>query len=401
MTLAEKIAKGQKMVLHAMDVLDPSGWNTNYYKKKFADMSDAEFVSFCKTGIVRMYVEYDVNDPKIENGLELCKEYGCDPMEYVTLPFLYKDPDTGEELISDKKCLVLDIKVKRLHQIVTKENSSSSSISERDAKTNQATGDSKSAMISDTEVAMMVARGYKKTITEMMTVRADHTGSKEEFYTNIRQTGKSNIPDSINKPENKTVIPMLHFHYIGAGLLTDLIEDDVERYNESYDTTLKPILYSEFFDFFKKNSEKDIEKSVFIPIAKEPLDNQMNILSAIVAYIDKVIIDESNKSSDYNSKTIVTQEMLKKDNLVMLASTMEANSFNENAAVNGEKVKSGLCNINGYILNIVYQNTGISDNKVLIIYLMFKNNDKSEHSPVINYMDITEDVMSIVKSMKK
>lgn len=396
MTLQEKINKGKKMVIHAMDVLDSTGWNSNYYKKKFNDMSDEEFVSFCKTGIVRMYVEYDVNDASLENGIKLCEEYGVSPMEYVTLPFLYIDDETGEELISDKKCLVIDIKVKRLHQIITKENSSSSTISERDAKTNQASGDSKSAMLSDTEVAMMVARGYKKTITEMMTVRADHTGSKEEFYTSIRQTGKASLPDSINRPENKTVVPMLHFYYLGAGLLTDLIEDDVERYNESYGDMFKPMLYSEFFDFFKKNSEKDIEKSVFLPITTKLFDNQDNILASIAAYIESVVKDDSNKSDEFNSKTLVSSNMYKKDDIVMLAATMEVSSFNENAAVKNDKTRAGLCNINNTIVTILYKN-----DKVLEIYLMFKNTNTSDDSPVINYMIITKDVMEVAKSMKK
>ena len=213
----------KKRIFDIIDRLDKSGKNHKIYNDLFNNMSDKEFISFCKTGTVRLFTSAYDDEPKLEDALKTCEYMGVPVMEPCTIPFLHSDSEDGD-LYADKECLVLPVTYRRLEQLISKENSSATSISHRNDN-NQVVGDSKAAVLSDVEVAMLVARGADKLIQEMLTFRADHTGSKEEAYSNIRNTGETNLPDSINDPTNKTALQKLHWFYVGMGLSTDIIED--------------------------------------------------------------------------------------------------------------------------------------------------------------------------------
>lgn len=390
-SLTDRLNLAKNAVYEAISILDnetqPLGskgesWNMTFYKNFFSNTSQYDLIKFFQNGEIRYYIDDNKNDISLEKALRLCDELGVPAMEDVTLPFLYKDQDTGEELYADKKCLCIDIKVKRLHQIATNESHSSSDITERDWKTNQAIGDSKSAMVSDVEVAMIKARGYHKVLEEMLTVRADHTKSKAEFYNNLRYTGESDIPDSIYDVENKTVVKLLHFMYIGAGLLTDLIETDVDRgmFKASVDlSNLETnILFSEVLQ--PENLDKYEEKeSIFISNKSKTFIDNMDLFKKVIDIINE---RESIGNSYVN---IVKYQNIVLDDDLLLYITVRCDKYNIEYK---DKDRYMRCiNINGYILNIIIDNTtGI----ILNIYVLFLCN--TENDRYIEYYDIMSEL---------
>lgn len=235
MELSERIKKDKARIIDIMNKMDPSGRNAEIYQEMFKQMTDKEFVRFVKTGVIRTYSEAYDKEVKYEDLLKTAKYMGIPISEKLTYPSLYNksdstDPDNlfpVDELICDKEVMVVPISIRRLQQIIAKENSLSTEISSRD-KTNQVIGDDKSAMMSDMEVAMLVSRGADAILTEMLTFRSDHDVSKFEAYSNLINTGETSIPESIHDIEGRNSIQMLYWYYIGMGFETDLLGDSIK-----------------------------------------------------------------------------------------------------------------------------------------------------------------------------
>lgn len=223
MAFSEDKKKAIALVMDVMNTLDPSGKNVKLYEEKFKNMTDTEFIKYCKNGgPLRLYIEAFDNEPKYDDIMKLCDKLGCPMMEYVTLPHIYKDGD--DELISDKKVMVGPVTFKVLQQMATKESASTSDVKTRD-KYNQVTGEDKAAMMSDQDVVALAAQGYDSTITEMLTFRSDNDGGKQDAYNEILNTGTCHIPDSIKDPKNKKSLQILDMFYRIAQIETNLIRD--------------------------------------------------------------------------------------------------------------------------------------------------------------------------------
>ncbi|MGL6132349.1 MAG: hypothetical protein ACRCZ9_12125 [Fusobacteriaceae bacterium] len=219
----QKIKEAQEYILVVWDMIDPSGSNRKILEDRFKSMSDAEFITLAKSKAWRIYCIAGKLEPKIDDLVKCADKIKMPISERCTLPFQWRDED-GDAIVSDKKMMILRLNVRRLQQFVSGENMSTSDLDSRDAS-GQVIGKSKAAMLSDLEVASLVAKGYDKTITEMMTFRADHTLAKEEAYGNIVKTGSTEIPSSVHDPASKSATNMLSSMYLSMGVSTDLIED--------------------------------------------------------------------------------------------------------------------------------------------------------------------------------
>lgn len=238
MELSERIKKDKVRIINIMNTMDPSGRNAEIYEAMFKQMTDKEFIRFIKTGVIRTFSEAYDKELKYEDLLKTAKLMNIPISEKMTYPSLYNKsdivgPNPGEpgyikdELVVDKDVMVVPISIRRLQQIIAKENSVSTEISSRD-KTNQVIGDDKSAMMSDMEVAMLVSRGADAILTEMLTFRSDHDVSKSEAYSNLINTGETSIPESIHDIEGRNSIQMLYWYYVGMGFETDLLGDSLK-----------------------------------------------------------------------------------------------------------------------------------------------------------------------------
>lgn len=218
-----KIKKAKNKILNFFDEVDDSGENRKIYEEKFDNMTDKEFVEFVKNGPMKMYTKpFDI-EPNLTDAKKALDFVGLPDAEKITLPFLYKDEELGD-VLSQHKVAIIPIHLKRLQQMIYKENSSASDITQRD-KTNQAMKDSKAAQLSNKEVAALAAKGFDKCLVELLSFRADHPESKQEAYDNIITENKTNIPDTIHDPDDKIALQYLHVLFLGMGISSNLVEE--------------------------------------------------------------------------------------------------------------------------------------------------------------------------------
>ncbi len=98
-------------------------------------------------------------------------------------------------------------------------------------KSNQVVNQSKGAGVSDMEVAQLLAAGYDNTIKEFYTFRADNDIAKNEAYSNISRTGRTNIPEA--PEEGKVALKYITACYVGMGIDPEFI-----NLEENYDKVI-------------------------------------------------------------------------------------------------------------------------------------------------------------------
>ena len=222
-----KIEKCKKRLLDMVRIAEggdeKTAANYNHYKILFATMSDNEFKDFLKEGVMRVKQLPLQNTFTLENIVKSYKEVlGRNFEERVTMPFLMDDEDIGIP-ISDKKQMILRVPVIKLMQTAQGENRHAEDVVMRD-KTNQVVNGSKGAGISDSEVAQLLSGGYEKVIEEMFTFRADNEPAKKEAYANIRNTGRTNIPEAPD--EGKVALKYITACYYGMGIEPEFLPKD-------------------------------------------------------------------------------------------------------------------------------------------------------------------------------
>lgn len=219
----EKIEKAKNKILDFFEACDPSGKNKELYEEKFENMTDKEFVEMIDRGIIKYYTKpFDI-EPSMEDVKSALEFVGMPDKEKISLPFLYTDEEVGD-VISEHEVTIFDIHLKRLQQLIHKENTSVSDITQRD-KVNQPIKDSKAAQLSNKEVAALAAKGFDDSIIELLSFRADHNKSKQEAYDNIMTENKTEIPATINDPDDKVALGYLDVLLYGMGLDSNLLSE--------------------------------------------------------------------------------------------------------------------------------------------------------------------------------
>ena len=124
--------KVEARIYKVMDKLDPTGQNTEYYKKKFGSMNDKQFYDFFKQDFpLKFQTKVFEIDPKIEDIIDALESILKVPVtEEITLPFLYTNRD-GKP-VKSKKVLVVYLPLKRMKQMVQKKTGYSVNIAKRD-----------------------------------------------------------------------------------------------------------------------------------------------------------------------------------------------------------------------------------------------------------------------------
>lgn len=215
------------LVYKVMDALDPSGTNSSHYKEKFSQMTDAQFTKFLKnTFPFRFHSKPFEIEPNMSNIKKAAKVLGVPLTEKVALPYLYESPD-GRPIYS-KECLVIYTNIKKMKQFVTKKNSMSLNIDDRDMRTGLLNNVDKNGKMSDREFESLIVNGAEETIKEFSRLRADAMEQKSQALNAINLTGTLSLDDL--KSENDEVLSrnMLDAYFIGAQLKTNLITDTYE-----------------------------------------------------------------------------------------------------------------------------------------------------------------------------
>ena len=128
-------SKCEKRIYDVMNKLDPTGQNAEFYKKKFAKMSDQQFYEFFKQDFpLKFQTKVFEIDPRIEDIIDTLQNILKVPVtEELNMPFLYKNKNGVP--VKTKEVLVVYLPLKRLKQMVQKKTGFSVNIDKRDYRT--------------------------------------------------------------------------------------------------------------------------------------------------------------------------------------------------------------------------------------------------------------------------
>lgn len=219
--------KIENRIYDTLDIVDKSKTNSNYYRKIFKDMSDAQFLNLMKSDFpLRFHHVPAVVEPTMSDCIKALKSIGVPLIEPISLPYVYKNKN-GEPVYSHP-CIVVYIHLKKVQQFVTHKNSVAENIKSRDMKTGLLTYDDKGGKQSDRETAGLLALGMNETVKELTTFRADAMDSKSDAYNIISNTGVLHMKD-LNIKQSEFKSKQLLDTYITASMgISNLISPSYE-----------------------------------------------------------------------------------------------------------------------------------------------------------------------------
>ena len=224
-----KRVKMEKLIYDVMSELDPTGANTTKYKNLFKGMSDVQFDTFFKKlfandndYITLDVVDYEV-DLKIDQVEKAAKVLSIPLAEHIAMPYVNRDIDSP--IMSKMPVFTGYVHIKRMQQVLSKKNTTSTDIGERSALTGQVTGKDKNARDSDTENFALVTLDATDNLRELLGPRADDRVMKSELYADISRKGYGNLAGLTNDVSNKATLNAVDVYLIGMGIKSDLVTD--------------------------------------------------------------------------------------------------------------------------------------------------------------------------------
>lgn len=229
-SLKDARKKVEKRIYDVFNIIDTTGQNTEYYKNKFAKMSDKQFFDFFNQDFpIKFQIKIFEIDPKIEQILDAMNKINVPVLEEVNMPFLYRNKD-GTPVKSQPVLVVYNL-TKRLKQMVQKKTGYSVNISKRDMRTGLLIDTDKNGNSTDREMESLVVQGLTDTMRELSTYRADAMDAKSRFYAEINALGMVSQKDVPVDNDDSIARNMLSVYLIGCHLSNNLvnIEDITPR----------------------------------------------------------------------------------------------------------------------------------------------------------------------------
>lgn len=217
----------EQLIYDTFDAMDPTGMNTERYRKEFSGMNDTQFEKFMKDflknpdeNFILEISEFE-NDLTMDNMEKAAKVIGIPLYEYIYMPHLTMDKNNI--VVSKEKCLVGYINVKRTQQILHKKNGISVSNEKTSALTGQVTAKDKNSRDSDIEATLLVSLGADAILQELHGPRADDPVMKRDMMNDISTKGFVSLEELPNVPTNKTTLTTVNTYLLGSQLKSDLI----------------------------------------------------------------------------------------------------------------------------------------------------------------------------------
>lgn len=215
------------LICKTISIVDESGLNTKKYKDFFNSMDDNKFNNYMKKFLNdesdNFYLEIlpNHNEPSLTQIKKALDHINVPMDEHV---YLRHDGHKDDPIRTMYKVPVGYIHLKRMQQILSKKNTYSLDISKRNMKTNQTTGDSKIARITDAENYALSTINADSALKEFLGARADSSDKKMELYKQINMYGyayQKDLPDNLEENQTLNTITM---YLLGAGIDNDLLE---------------------------------------------------------------------------------------------------------------------------------------------------------------------------------
>lgn len=220
-----KRIEAEKIIYDTMDALDPSKKTSEYYKNMFSKMSDKEFISFASNKFpYRFQPRMFKIEPKMPDIDRAAKILNIPIMEKISMPYLYED--INGRPVKSKEALVIYLHLKKMKQFISKKNSMSTNIEQRDMKTGSLVNKDKNAQTSDREMESLVVMGLDNTIKELSRPRADAMVSKSVMYNTINTTGTVSLKDLPFENDEVIAKNLLNVYMLGSMLSTNLVNRD-------------------------------------------------------------------------------------------------------------------------------------------------------------------------------
>lgn len=213
-----------------LNILDPSGKNSDYYKKKFGAMNDSQFDTYIRKFFAndRENFYYEISEYERDITIECLQKLA----NFMKVPLYEKiaNPSATENMgnipVTQYAVPVGYAHVKRLSQTQMKKSGASTKIEKRSALTGQVTGEDKNARMSDQETFIMCAKNNEMAMREFMGPRADNMRAKREMANQIGMNGYVSMEDlTLDDPYEKTALNTLNMYYLMQGLSTNLVTD--------------------------------------------------------------------------------------------------------------------------------------------------------------------------------
>lgn len=183
------------------------------YRERFANMSDKQMKDYINKYGVRMIQNDEVSQKDLD---KLVTKLKLPVEERLVIPH--------QKITTNETCLIFPIQIRRLQQLSTKESHSEMNTNTRN-KVNQATRESRTAQLSDMEVATMVSVGFDAVLQELLSPRSDNQMNKREMNEMIKNDLSFKLENLTKNEEGKSTIKYINSIYLGMNVATDLVDN--------------------------------------------------------------------------------------------------------------------------------------------------------------------------------
>lgn len=225
----------EALVYKYMEIIDKSKINVDYYKTLFSKLTDKQFEDLFKKNFpLRFHYRPFENDIPFSDIVKANDSIGVPTLEKVLQPDLFKN--SSGVPVASTECMVGYLPVQKMKQFITKKNSMSTDIDNRDMKTGLLLSDDKNGKTSDKEIESLIVNNLVNTGLEFSKPKADGMKSKAQLYNTIKTKGMVSQEDIEIDKEDSLSKNMMFTYMIGAHIKTNLVG---EGYMLPYTVKLK------------------------------------------------------------------------------------------------------------------------------------------------------------------
>ena len=217
--------QAEELVYKVMDAMDKTHTNSDYYKKIFSNMSDEDFMKFCKRRLPFRFHNKAFNiEPKMYDIIDAFKILNKPLLEKVKLPYVYIN--SKGEPIETAECMVIYIHLKRMKQMLTKKNHTSIHNAKRDMKTGLLTSEDKGGKETDREFESLATMGLDYTMEEFARPKADAMEAKNQMSAAILAKGYVSEEDIDIDKTDSIGKNLVNVYLLGAHIHSNLVDTD-------------------------------------------------------------------------------------------------------------------------------------------------------------------------------
>lgn len=201
------------------DIMDPSKYNSERYRRLISGMTDKQFDTFMRNmrdGKFQLHLVA----PNMKVNLKIKDMLSCaDNLKLKLFHRIWiRDKATGKRFLTDNKYLVLKLPVRRQEQFIDKKMSVPDNDKTIDGLTGQVSWESKATSLTNPEIQIMASRNMDASLHEFLNIRGGNINSYAEFKRSLEENGEARLNDLDPTARTRTAV-------MGGVLLTAMLLD--------------------------------------------------------------------------------------------------------------------------------------------------------------------------------